>query len=61
MIKQFERLAEEERQLLFKAPELISMLGSGTTNEVNKGQKADAINSTLKNFYSFPVIASVLY
>src|ERR1700688_1292861 len=57
MIKQFERLTEEERQLLFKAPVLISVLASCTTNEVNQGQKADAIKlAHLKTFTAIPLL-----
>ena len=43
MIKQFEKLTTEERDLLYKAPVLVSVLASCSFNEVNKSQKADAI------------------
>ena len=59
MIAQFERLTEEERQLLYKAPVLVSVLASCTFNEVNKAQKADAIKlSHLKTFTAVPLLLS---
>lgn len=57
MIKQFERLTEEERQLLYEAPVLLSVLASCTINKVNKGQKADAIKlAHLKTFTAIPLL-----
>lgn len=59
MIKQFERLTEEERQLLYEAPVLLSVLASCTINKVNKGQKADAIKlAHLKTFTAAPLLLS---
>ncbi|KAA9040524.1 hypothetical protein FW778_00280 [Ginsengibacter hankyongi] len=57
MVKQFETLTEEERHLLYQAPVLISVLASCTLNEVNKGQKADAIKlAHLKTFTAIPLL-----
>ncbi len=59
MIGQFEGLTEEERQLLYKAPVLVSMLASCSFNEVNKAQKADAIKlAHLKAFTAAPLLLS---
>lgn len=53
MIKQFEKLTSEESSLLLKAPVLVSVLASCSTNEVNKTQKADAIKlAHIKTFTS---------
>ncbi len=57
MIKQFERLTEEEKQLLYKAPVLVSVLASCSFNEVNKAKKADAIKlAHLKTFTAAPLL-----
>lgn len=57
MIKQFEKLTTEERELLFKAPVLVSVLASCSFNEVNKVQKADAIKlAHLKTFTAIPLL-----
>ncbi len=57
MIRQFENLTEEERELLFKAPVLVSVLASCSFNEVNKVKKADAIKlSHLKTFTANPIL-----
>jgi len=59
MVKQFERLTEEERQLLYKAPVLISVLASCSLNEINKQQKTDAIKlAHLKTFTAIPLLIS---
>ncbi len=51
MIKQFEKLTNEERSLLYKAPVLVSLLTACFFNGVNKFQKADAIKlSHLRTF-----------
>lgn len=51
MITQFIKLSNEERELLYKAPVLVSVLASSSYNEVNKHQKADAVKlSHLKTF-----------
>ena len=57
MIKQFEKLTNEERGLLYKAPVLVSVLASCSFNEVNKHQKADAIKlAHLKTFTAAPLL-----
>ena len=43
MIKEFEKLTREERELLLTAPVLVSVLASCSYNEVNQRQKSDAI------------------
>ncbi len=57
MNKQFDKLSPEDRELLYKAPVLVSVLASCSLNEVNEAQKADAIKlSHLKTFTSDPVL-----
>lgn len=59
MIKQFEKLTNEERELLLKAPVLVSVLASCSSNKVNKAQKADAIKlAHLKTFTANPLLLS---
>lgn len=59
MIKQFEKLSTEDRNLLYKAPVLVSVLASSSFDEVkiNKSQKADAIKlAHLKTFTAMPLL-----
>ena len=57
MNKQFEILTTEERELLYKAPVLVSVLASCSLNEINEVQKADAIKlSHLKTFTADPLL-----
>lgn len=57
MIKQFEKLSIEERELLFEAPVLISVLASSSFNGIDKFQKADAIKlSHIKTFTATPLL-----
>ena len=57
MNKQLEILTIEERELLYKAPVLVSVLASSSFNEINKVQKADAIKlSHLKTFTADPLL-----
>jgi hypothetical protein len=57
MIKQFEKLTIEERELLYKAPVLVSVLASSSFNEVYKSRKADAIKlAHLKTFTASPLL-----
>lgn len=57
MIKQFEKLTNEERELLYNAPVLVSVLVSCSYKEVNKYQKADAIKlAHLKTFTAHPLL-----
>lgn len=56
-VKQFGKLTDEERELLFKAPVLVSVLASSSFNKVNKSQKADAIKlAHLKTFTAHPLL-----
>ncbi|HWJ90500.1 MAG TPA: hypothetical protein VNR87_05275 [Flavisolibacter sp.] len=55
MIPQLENLAPEERQLIFKAPALISVLACCSENGINSTQKKDAIHlAHLKTFTAAP-------
>jgi hypothetical protein len=57
MITQFKKLSNEERELLYKAPVLVSVLASSSFNEVNKYQKADAVKlAHLKTFTATPLL-----
>lgn len=57
MVKEFEKLTDEERALMFKAPVLVSVLASCSLNEVNKSSKADAIKlAHLKTFTADPLL-----
>ena len=57
MITQFKKLTNEERELLYKAPVLVSVLASSPFNEVNKDQKADAVKlAHLKTFTAAPLL-----
>ena len=59
MIKQFEKLTNEERNLLYKAPVLVSVLASCSFNEINETQKADAIKlAHLRTFTASPLLIS---
>ena len=61
MIKQFEKLSNEDRELLYRAPVLVSVLASSSFNErkINKSQKADAIKlAHLKTFTAIPLLLS---
>ncbi len=59
MIKQLEKLSTEDRNLLYKAPVLVSVLASSSFDEVkiNKSQKTDAIKlAHLKTFTAMPLL-----
>ena len=59
MINEFEKLTNEERDLLYKAPALVSVLASSSFNEIeiNKSQKADAIKlAHFKTFTAMPLL-----
>ncbi len=61
MIRQLEKLSKEDKDILFKAPVLVSVLASSSFNEVeiNKSQKADAIKlAHLKTFTAMPLLLS---
>jgi hypothetical protein len=55
MIKEFEKLNDEEREFLYRAPVLISVLVSSSPNEINETRKNDAIKlSHLRTFTAPP-------
>jgi hypothetical protein len=57
MVKEFEKLSADEKQLLYKAPALVSVLASGSYDQkdMDKSQKADAIKlSHLKSYTAMP-------
>jgi len=57
MISQFEKLPVKEKELLLKAPALISVFVSSSLNEVNAARKADAIKlAHLKTFTASPLL-----
>ena len=57
MIRQFENLQPEEKELLFKAPALISVYESSSLNEINSTRKADAIKlAHLRTFAATPLL-----
>jgi hypothetical protein len=57
MIKQFEKLSQDEQDLLLRAPVLVSVLAACSYNYVNKSQKADAIKlAHFKTFTAAPVL-----
>jgi hypothetical protein len=57
MIKQFEKLTQDEQDLLLRAPVLVSVLAACSYNYVNKSQKADAIKlAHFKTFTAAPVL-----
>ena len=51
MIKQFDKLTENEIELLLKAPVLVSVLAASGDHEISKEEKAEAIKlAHLKTF-----------
>jgi hypothetical protein len=57
MIPEFKKLTEEERELLYQAPALVSVLASCAFNAINETRKRDAIKlSHLKTFTANPVL-----
>ena len=57
MIKQFVNLQDKEKELLFKAPALISVYESSSLNEINSTRKADAIKlAHLRTFAATPLL-----
>lgn len=57
MIPEFKKLTEEERELLYKAPALVSVLASCAVNAIDETRKRDAIKlSHLKTFTANPVL-----
>ncbi len=57
MIKQFEKLTQEEKEFLLKAPILFSVLSTSKDHEISKEKKADAIKlAHLKTFTADPLL-----
>ena len=57
MIKQFVNLQDKEKELLFKAPALISVYESSSLNEINSTRKSDAIKlAHLRTFAATPLL-----
>jgi len=57
MVSELIDLTAEEKELLFKAPVLVSLLAASGDHEINKKQKADAIKlSHLKTFTAHPAL-----
>jgi hypothetical protein len=57
MVTQLEDLVQHEKELLLKAPALVSLLAASGDHEINKKQKADAIKlSHLKTFTATPLL-----
>jgi pyruvate/2-oxoacid:ferredoxin oxidoreductase beta subunit len=55
MIPQFEKLTLREKELLIKAPVLLSVLASCSDHGINQKQKADAIKlAHIKTFTALP-------
>ena len=57
MIKEFEILTRNERELLLMAPVIVSIIAASTTGEINEWEKADAIKlAHLKTFSAHPLL-----
>jgi len=57
MQEQFEKLKQEDRDLLLKAPVLVSIIAAHGHHEMNKKKKADAIKlAHLKTFTAVPLL-----
>lgn len=57
MIKEFEKLTPSERELLYRAPVLISVLVSSSPNAINEKKKNDAIKlAHLRTFTAPPIL-----
>ena len=57
MVQQFDKLSNQEREQLLKAPVLISVLASCSPHHVNKTQKNDAIKlAHLRTFTADPLL-----
>ena len=57
MVRQFEDLQYDEKELLFRAPALISVYESSALNEINSTRKADAIKlAHLRTFSATPLL-----
>lgn len=59
MINELKNLTDNEADLLFRAPALVSVLASCSFNKIDKIQKADAIKlAHLKTFTANPLLLS---
>ena len=57
MIKQLEKLSEQEKEILFKAPILLSVLAASGDDKINEKQKIDAVKFVhLKTFTASPLL-----
>ncbi len=57
MIQQLEKLTELEKEFLFKAPILLSVLAASGDHEINEKQKTDAVKFVhLKTFTAPPLL-----
>jgi hypothetical protein len=57
MIQELQRLTNEEKARIFKAPVYVSLLAASSNNEVSEKEKADAIKMAhLKTFTADPLL-----
>ena len=57
MLDQLNKLSATDRELLLKAPVLVSVFAASRDNELSKKGKADAIKlAHLKTFTAFPLL-----
>jgi len=57
MIKEFERLSQNEIDLLLKAPVLVSLLAVSADDEISHAEKADAVKMAhMRTFTAVPVL-----
>ena len=61
MIKEFERVTTEERELLYKAPVLVSALVACAYNEVDETKKSDAIKLAHLRTFTAPSLLLPYY
>ena len=61
MIKDFEQLNKEERELLYRAPVLVSALVSCNYNDVNETKKNDAIKLAHLRAFAAPTLLLPYY
>lgn len=57
MIEQFKHLTQEEKEILLKAPILLSVLSASWDHEISKKEKADIIElEHIKTFSAIPLL-----
>ena len=57
MIEQINNLSQEEKEILFKAPILLSVLSASWNHEISKKEKADMIElEHIKTFSAVPLL-----